>query len=42
MDVNEAKFSVNSLGFGSCATQLLNELFVNMKIYSIIKRYKSV
>jgi hypothetical protein len=42
MDVNEAKFSVNSLGLGLCTTQLLNELFVNMKIYSIIKRYKSV
>jgi hypothetical protein len=41
-DVNEAKLPMSSLGLGSirlgsCATQLLNELLVDMKIYSIIK-----
>jgi hypothetical protein len=43
-DVNEAKISVSSLELssirlGSCATKLLNERFVDMKLYSIIKRY---
>jgi hypothetical protein len=43
-DVNEAKLPVSSLGLGpirlgSCATRLLNELLVDTKLYSIIKRY---
>jgi hypothetical protein len=38
-DVNEVKLPVSLLGLGSCATQLLNELLVNIKLYSIIKRY---
>jgi hypothetical protein len=43
-DVNEPKLPVSSLGLGSiglglCAIRLLNEPFVDMKLYSIIKRY---
>jgi hypothetical protein len=45
-DVNEAKLPVSSLGLGSvrlgsCATRLLNELLVDTKLNSIIKRYIS-
>jgi hypothetical protein len=38
-DVNEAKLPMSELGLGSCATRLLNELLVDMKLYSTIKRY---
>jgi hypothetical protein len=43
-DVNKAKLPMSSLGlysirFDLCMTQLLNELFVDTKLYSIIKRY---
>jgi hypothetical protein len=42
-DVKEAKLPVSSLGLDSirldsCATRLLNELLVDTKLYSIIKR----
>jgi hypothetical protein len=42
MDVNKTKLLVSSLELGSiklgsCATQLLNELLVDTKIYSIVK-----
>jgi hypothetical protein len=38
-DVNEVKLPMSLLGLGSCATRLLNELLVDTKLYSIIKRY---